>query len=417
MSHSYSMSGRDRTGQTGGEPSPALSRADLAMLLTAERRLAAALARPAEVLRFFLAAVEETASLLRVDRALLCLIDPEDPRLLRVMAGVGALAEEEGEVLPVDGSFEGRVFSGLEPLRTSDLAAEPGLYRPRGIEGRIGPALGVPLRLRGRSVGVLLAAREPGGVPFLERDAEILREIAIPISAAIEAMRQFDVARRSREVVDAWNREQELRRWLARYETLAAARVELVFRLLPTGQVQWGGSTEPLLGIPAGGFPQNVEDFLAQVSPADVDGVRSAIERISSPTGPASVTATCGLIINGTIHPRQLRAWRIRGEPEIVGIICPPTAEAWKEPAEAADVEKAAESIVRTLRHQINNPLAAVIGRAQLLIREDRVQREHGLRQAVETILFESERINRFVQQLQSPEAIRRLAERLPGDD
>src|SRR5690606_24466895 len=109
MTYTPESSGAGRSGPLD-ESSVSLSRADLTSLLTAERRLAAALARPAEVLRYFLIAVEETAALLKVDRALICLVDSEDPDLLRVMAGAGPLADEEGELLPVQGSFEGRVY-------------------------------------------------------------------------------------------------------------------------------------------------------------------------------------------------------------------------------------------------------------------------------------------------------------------
>ena len=418
MSHSNVFGGAERSGAGSADPSISLSRADLAMLLSAERRLAGALSKPAEVLRFFLSAVEETAALLRVDRALLCLIDSEDPNLLRVMAGTGPMADEEGEILPVEGSFEGRVFAGLEPMRTRDLGAEPGIYQPRPNQRRGGPAIAVPLRLRNRPIGVLLVAREPEGVPFLERDAELLREFAVPIASAIEAMRQFDSARRSRESVDAWNREQALRRWLARYEALATARVELVFRLLPSGAMEWGSSTETLLGVQKATFAPTLEDFLGMVAPADIDAVRNAIGAISLADGPNVISTACGIIVSGSIQSGHLSAWRHAGESEVVGVIgTTPIPTAGSASSDETRGEGAGEVIVRALRHQINNPLAAVIGRAQLLIREERVQQDPMLRQAVETILFESERIGRFVRQLHSAEAIQRLSDRLPGEE
>src|SRR5687767_2519780 len=109
MAEQSSDGGSDREVNDPTELLANLSRGELVRLLAAERRLAAALARPAEVLRFYLLAVQEVAMLLRADHAALCLIEPADRRLLRVIAGVGTMAEEEGELLPVDGSFVGRV--------------------------------------------------------------------------------------------------------------------------------------------------------------------------------------------------------------------------------------------------------------------------------------------------------------------
>jgi GAF domain-containing protein len=395
------------------EPSANLSRADLSMLLAAERRLAEALTRPAELL-----AVEESAALLEVDRAAIYLVDSEDPQLLRVVAGTGSLADQEGELLPVEGSFEGRVYRGTVPVRTDDLGSEPDAYQSRQNQRRGGPAVAVPLRLRNRSIGVMLAAREPGGPPFLERDADLLFEFSTPVSVGIASMRQVDASRQSREKVDSWHREQKLRRWLERYESLAMARVELVFRLEESGQLEWGGSTATLFGIASREFAPDVDKLLDQVASADVENVQIALQSLVDVGGPPSVSVNCGITLpDGSTRQTRLEAWKVRdrGEIEIVGALTP--AERPEGAVEQlAPVGQGAEAIVRSLRHQINNPLAAVIGRAQLMIREDLVQREPMLRQSVETILFESERINRFVQQLQDPDAISRLSEPLPGE-
>jgi GAF domain-containing protein len=381
------------------------------MLLAAERRLAGGLARPAELL-----AVEESAALLNVDRAAICLIDSEDPQLLRVVAGTGSLAEEEGELLPVDGSFEGRAYRGTAPIRTDDLGSEPGVYRPRQNPRRAGPAVAVPLRFRNRSIGVLLAAREPGGPPFLERDADLLLEFATPVGAGLGSMRQLDAIRRSRETVDSWHREQKLRRWLERHESLAAARVELVFRLEESGQLEWSGSTERLFGIAAREFAADVDRLLDRVASADIESVRRALHSLVDVDGPPSVSVDCGITLpDGSTQMTRLEAWKVRDRGEIIGVLTP-AGRAASAVAQSAPVEQSAEAIVRSLRHQINNPLAAVIGRAQLMIREEQVQSEPMLRQSVETILFESERINRFVQQLQNADAISRLSEPLPGE-
>jgi signal transduction histidine kinase len=66
--------------------------------------------------------------------------------------------------------------------------------------------------------------------------------------------------------------------------------------------------------------------------------------------------------------------------------------------------EKLAEaaSLVARVRHEINNPLAAVLGQAQLLLREDLTEKS---RRRAETIESQAKRIEEIVGQLRSVQA------------
>src|SRR5262245_37206373 len=143
MAENSSSGGSDHELRDLAEPLSNLPRSGLLRLLAAERRLAGALARPAEELRFYLLAVQEGAVLLEGDRAALCLVEPAVRRHLRVIAGWGAMAGEEGELFPVDGSFAGRVLSGQAPVRSMDVGAEPDVFRSRHSQPWTGPALAV----------------------------------------------------------------------------------------------------------------------------------------------------------------------------------------------------------------------------------------------------------------------------------
>jgi signal transduction histidine kinase len=181
--------------------------------------------------------------------------------------------------------------------------------------------------------------------------------------------------------------------------------------------MEWGGSTETLLGMSPSEFAPTLDDFLKRVDPSDVDSVKAAFQTLSSPSGPSVIGVNCGFVLpNGSIEDRHLEAWRLREQGEVVGIIAGDRQVDEPATGDVRPSETATESIVRALRHQINNPLAAVIGRAQLLIREDQIQADSALRQSVETILFESERIKRYVQQLQSFDGLQRLTDPLPGE-
>src|SRR5687768_17530298 len=78
---------------------------------------------------------------------------------LRASAGLVPAGRDAG--LPIEGSVEGWVVQHDEPLAVANLAR----YAPFGGEaaGLVGALLAVPMRLRGRVVGVLAATRAAPG--------------------------------------------------------------------------------------------------------------------------------------------------------------------------------------------------------------------------------------------------------------
>src|SRR5205807_2996769 len=76
------------------------------------------------------------------------------------------------------------------------------------------------------------------------------------------------------------------------------------------------------------------------------------------------------------------------------------TNEAAHLRAEVKEYEKKladAASLVARIRHEINNPLAALLGQAQLLLREDLTERS---RKRAETIESQAKRIQEIVGEL-----------------
>lgn len=119
------------------------------------------------------------------------------PGQLVVAAAVGAHAGElQGQSMPADGSISGEVMSTGEPLLLEDLSSDPRAHQPTVRLGRHGPALFVPLRIRGRATGTLMVANLKGGRRL---DAQMLRFVetfADQASMAIEYRRvQADLQR------------------------------------------------------------------------------------------------------------------------------------------------------------------------------------------------------------------------------
>jgi signal transduction histidine kinase len=116
---------------------------------------------------------------------------------LVVAAAVGAHAGElHGQSMPAEGSISGEVMRTGKPLLLDDLSSDPRAHQPTVRLGRHGPALFVPLRVRGRATGTLMVANLKGGRRL---DAQMLRFVetfADQASVAIEYRRvQADLRR------------------------------------------------------------------------------------------------------------------------------------------------------------------------------------------------------------------------------
>ena len=64
-----------------------------------------------------------------------------------------------GQSVPADRSISGEVMRTGKPLVFDDASAERRAYPPMMRAGRVGPAIFVPLRVRGRATGTLMVIR------------------------------------------------------------------------------------------------------------------------------------------------------------------------------------------------------------------------------------------------------------------
>jgi signal transduction histidine kinase len=120
-----------------------------------------------------------------------------NPGLLVVAAAVGAHAEQvRGQAVPAGKSISGEVMESGRPLVTEAAAAHRGGYQPILRLGRVGPAIFVPLRIRGRATGTLMVANLVGGRTFNQETVRLVETFADQASVAIQYARaQADVRR------------------------------------------------------------------------------------------------------------------------------------------------------------------------------------------------------------------------------
>jgi signal transduction histidine kinase len=119
------------------------------------------------------------------------------PDQLVIAAAVGARASElQGQPVPAIGSISGEVMRKGQPLVLEDVSSDPRAHQPIVQLGRHGPALFVPLRVRGRATGTLMVANLKGGHRFDKQTLLLVETFADQASVAIEYGRaQADLRR------------------------------------------------------------------------------------------------------------------------------------------------------------------------------------------------------------------------------
>ena len=119
------------------------------------------------------------------------------PARLEVAAAVGAYAAEvRGQSVPAKKSISGEVIETGKPLHTDDAGTHSHAYQPIIRLGHVGPAIFVPLRVRGRATGTLMVANLKGGRRFDEGTIRLVETFADQASVAIEYARAQDDLRR-----------------------------------------------------------------------------------------------------------------------------------------------------------------------------------------------------------------------------
>lgn len=112
------------------------------------------------------------------------------PGQLVVAAAVGAhAAQVRAQSVPTAKSISGDVMESGRPLIIEDALAHTNAYQPILRLGRVGPAIFVPLRIRGRATGSLMVANLTGGRRFDQETLKLVETFADQASVAMEYAR------------------------------------------------------------------------------------------------------------------------------------------------------------------------------------------------------------------------------------
>jgi signal transduction histidine kinase len=132
--------------------------------------------------------VEVACELTQSKVSSILLFDPEKGRL-RFEAVPGFQQKDLIDVsVPLDSSVAGWVYTNSRPMVIQDAGSDSRVYRP--IDKALGftteSILGVPLKVRGRTIGVLEALNKQDDGHYTEDDLEVLETLASQAAVAIE---------------------------------------------------------------------------------------------------------------------------------------------------------------------------------------------------------------------------------------
>jgi signal transduction histidine kinase len=303
------------------------------------------------------------SNLLVRDFADWCTVDviEEEGELARAAAAAGKrssqLAREPGE------SVRGVVQSGRKLV----LASLPGNgARQEEFPPDAASLVSVPIRGRGRPLGVLTCGRLTPGPPYAADDAALAEDLAAKIGVAIDRARLY--------------REVEERADAGRVLTYVADGVLLVDR---DGIVRlWNPAAESITGIPA-------SELVGYAAADRIGGWRDALESVPVASSPDP------------------------GHPEVIVPIESRDGERWISVAgvqffdgtvyafrEVRRLEELKADFIATASHELRTPLAAVYGAAQTLLRHDFALDEAGRDRFISLIADESDRLGRIVNEI-----------------
>jgi len=128
--------------------------------------------------------VRHARELAGADLATLAL--PVDDDRLAVEAADGLLAEQlQGTVFPAEGSVTGEVIRTGKAVLLADATVDDHLVQPI-VRAGVGPAVFIPLAVRGRTLGTLTVANAKGGRPLREAAIPLVEIFAEQAAVAIE---------------------------------------------------------------------------------------------------------------------------------------------------------------------------------------------------------------------------------------
>lgn len=131
----------------------------------------------------------------------------EEGRFLRIVAAVGGLQNEVGQLIPVEGSLGGWVVVNDEPVMVADMAHDPRTWHGRPLQIPRGPVVMIPLRSAGIVVGTMSAHDRRDGALFTDHELQLLQTFGDQVVVALDRASMLEETQRTSIALAAKNRE------------------------------------------------------------------------------------------------------------------------------------------------------------------------------------------------------------------
>ena len=128
------------------------------------------------------------------------LLHDEKAGKLSFAAATGANSEQLAHMtVPIEGSVAGSIFKSGQPMLITQADQDPRHYDaiPQAIGFHTRTILGVPLSIKGKSIGVLEALNKHGDAPFTDEDTQVLSTLAAQAATAIQNAQMVGALRKA----------------------------------------------------------------------------------------------------------------------------------------------------------------------------------------------------------------------------
>lgn len=180
----------------------------------------------------------------KADRASLMLVEGDGTELV-IQAAYGLPQEYMGSRRRVQDAIAGWVVEKGEPLLLQDTAAvHPDIQREMTAR-EIGSGISLPLKAKGKIIGVLNISKKRGSASFTQGDMELFTILAGQVSVAIENARLYENLRRysqelERDKTDLQQRIREIQALNTFLQTQQARAVEITEAQRKLESQHWG---------------------------------------------------------------------------------------------------------------------------------------------------------------------------------
>ena len=229
--------------------------------------------------------IAKRARALTEARAMVVLLQSGDQLVVAALAGELDRALI-GERIPIEGSVSGHVFRSGQPERLVDAPSRLRFALAEQTQAKTG--LFVPLRLRGRVLGVLSGFdRLRDGPQFSVRDEQLLSAFAASAAAAVATAKDVQAQTLQRSIVAA---EQERARWARELHHDTLQELAALKLLLATARIVNDDEREEQLRRAAERIDvavRGLRNLISELRPASLDehGLEPALQTLAERVG------------------------------------------------------------------------------------------------------------------------------------